>query len=60
MLKRIEYYTRRYTGSHECIDEKHEAYVLGLAFVSGELHYFKLDSYNYLVLHKGNDGNWYR
>lgn len=58
MRQKITYYKRHHVGAFAVIDEPCEAYVMGEAFTSGSLHYFRLDAFNYLVLTKNNKGEW--
>ena len=59
---KIVYYTRKFIGKYKCIDIPVTTNVLSdkPAFISGDLYYFKKDRFNYLVLFKGNNGEYYK
>ena len=59
---KITYYVRDYIDQHKCIDIPVTTTVLSdkPAFISGELFYFKKDKFNYLVLSKGSNGEFYK
>lgn len=58
--KKIVYYRREYIDKYSCIDYPCIAFVVNdVPFKQGDLFYFKKDNFNYLVLSKGNDGNYY-
>ena len=60
-MKKIIYYRREYIDKYRCIDCPVVDFVVNdvPAFKQGDLLYFKKDNFNYLVLTKGNDGNYY-
>ena len=60
-MKKIVYYRREYIDKYSCIDYPVVDFVVNdtPAFKQGDLFYFKQDNFNYLVLSKGNDGNYY-
>lgn len=60
-MKKIIYYRREYIGQYQCIDYPVVDFVVNdvPVFTSGNLSYFKKDRFNFLVLSKGNDGNYY-
>ena len=60
-MKKIIYYRREYMDKYRCIDCPVVDFVVNdvPAFKQGDLCYFKKDNFNYLVLTKGNDGNYY-
>lgn len=60
-MKKIVYYRREYIDKYRCIDYPCIDFVINdvPAFKQGDLFYFKKDNFNYLVLSKGNDGNYY-
>ena len=55
------YYRREYIDKYRCIDYPIVGFVINdvPAFKQGDLFYFKKDNFSYLVLSKGNDGNYY-
>ena len=59
---KIKYYTRNFIDKYRCIDIPVTTTVLSdkPAFISGDLFYFKKDRFNYLVLSKGNNGEFYK
>lgn len=59
---KIKYYTRDFIDKYRCIDRLVTTTVLSdkPAFTSGDLFYFKKDSFNYLVLFKGSNGEYYK
>ena len=58
--KKIVYYRREYIDKYSCIDYPCIDFVVNdVPFKQGDLFYFKKDNFNYLVLSKGNDGNYY-
>ena len=58
--KKIVDYRREYTDKYSCIDYPCFDFVVNaVPFKQGDLFYFKKDNFNYLVLSKGNDGNYY-
>ena len=58
---KITYYTRKFIDQYRCTDIPVTTTVLSdkPAFISGGLFYFKKDRFNYLVLSKGNNGEFY-
>ena len=60
-MKKITYYRREYIDKYKCIDYPVVDFVVNdaPAFQQGDLFYFKKDNFNYLVLSKDNDGNYY-
>ena len=60
-MKKIVYYQRKYLDKFRCIDYPVIDFVINDVpeFKHGELFYFKKDNFSYLVLSKGNDGNYY-
>ena len=60
-MKKIVYYRREYIDKYRCIDYPCIDFVVDdvPAFKQGGLFYFKKDNFNYLVLSKDNDGNYY-
>lgn len=61
-MYKITYYIRDYIDQYKCIDTPVTTTVLSdkPAFTSGDLYYFKKDKFNYLVLFKGNNGEYYK
>lgn len=59
---KIKYYTRRFIDQYRCIDIPVTTTVLSdkPAFTSGDLYYFKKDKFNYLILFKGSNGEFYK
>ena len=58
--KKIVYYRREYIDKYSCIDYPCIDFVVNdVPLKQGNLFYFKKDNFNYLVLSKGNDGNYY-
>lgn len=59
---KITYYTREFIDNYKCIDVPVTTTVLSdkPAFTSGDLFYFKKDEFNYLVLFKGSNGEYYK
>ena len=59
---KIKYYTRDFIDKYKCIDRLVTTTVLSdkPAFISGDLYYFKKDNFNYLVLFKGSNGEFYK
>ncbi len=59
---KITYYTREFIDKYKCIDTPMTAFVISdrPAFNSGDLFYFKKDKFNYLVLFKGSNGEYYK
>ena len=59
---KIKYYMREYIDEYRCIDRLVTTTVISdkPSFISGDLYYFKKDKFNYLVLFKGNDGEYYK
>ena len=59
---KIKYYTRDFIDKYKCIDSLETTTVLSdkPAFISGDLYYFKKDRFNYLVLFKGSNGEFYK
>ena len=60
-MKKIIYYRREYIDKYSCIDYPCIDFIMddAPAFKQGDLFYFKKDNFSYLVLSKGNDGNYY-
>ena len=60
-MKKIVYYRREYIDKFRCIDYPCVDFVINdtPSFKQGDLFYFKKDNFNYLVLSKGDDGNYY-
>lgn len=59
MKKKITYY-ERYISNFRCVETQREAMVLNVPPQKhGDLYYFKLDEFSYLVLYIEN-GKWYR
>ena len=60
-MKKIVYYQRKYIDKFRCVGYPVIDFVVDdvPAFKHGELFYFKKDNFSYLVLSKGNDGNYY-
>lgn len=59
---KIKYYTREFIDKYRCIDTPVTTTVMSdkPAFISGDLYFFKKDNFNYLVLFKGNNGEYYK
>ena len=59
---KIKYYVREFIDNYKCIDVPVTTTVLSdrPAFTSGDLFYFKKDEFNYLVLFKGSNGEYYK
>ena len=59
---KITYYTRKFIDKCKCIDIPVTTTVLSdkPTFTSGDLFYFKKDKFNYLVLFKGSNGEYYK
>lgn len=59
---KIKYYTRGFIDKYKCIDRLVTTTVLSdkPAFISGDLYYFKKDRFNYLVLFKGSNEEFYK
>lgn len=59
---KITYYIRKFIDNYKCIDIPVTTTVLSdkPTFISGELYYFKKDRFNYLVLSKGSNGEFYK
>ena len=60
-MKKIVYYQRKCIDKYRCIDYPVIDFVVDdvPAFKLRGLFYFKKDNFSYLVLSKGNDGNYY-
>ena len=60
-MKKIVYYRREYIDKYSCIACPCIGFVMDdtPAFKQGDLFYFKKNKFSYLVLSKGNDGNYY-
>ena len=60
-MKKIVYYQRKHIDKFRCIDYPVIDFVMDDVpeFKHEELFYFKKDNFSYLVLFKGNDGNYY-
>ena len=58
---KIKYYVREFIDQYRCIDRLVTTTVLSdkPVTISGSLFYFKKDRFNYLVLSKGNNGEFY-
>ena len=59
---KIQYYVREFIDKYRCIDSLVTTTVISdkPTFTSGDLFYFKKDEFNYLVLSKGSNGEYYK
>lgn len=57
---RIRYVVTQKISQFKIMEWETETTVQGLAFTQGDLHYFRKNQFEYLVLSKGKDGRWYK